>query len=1101
MAIAIPNGNRGSTVTLTGGANPTIDLPTGGAITVGNTLIMVASYDNSGTAGVDPNMWVVNSAVAATQLYGIDLRGNLWWRIAKVVRNSAGAANDGAVADIWAALVANAYTNGDDLTLQFSFPVAALAVQVLECSGVNTRSYSVVTPITGVGNGTTIGPTGTITPTVVGQLVIGVAAIESNTAITGDGDTTGGAWNTAVNQVANSGVDATSMRLFVETKIVTTTAAQDWDVTKTGAADWAALAVVFEAFTTVANGFVPGNPNYPCIAGAEVLPLDYDRLPVDTGTEYLQTHQVFPNSYGTERYAASHFVQFDPLGSGASYAHHAVMHEVYLSGAENVVEEVIPQTLLVGAAGVGAGASVSSGTAADAIASIGGAYVTLPNAGYVDVLFSPAILTSVYPNYRVVRWGVRYLAWKDDSAAPGPGEGILPEWRDSAANNGAGSAAIVSGWLVPNYKRDAQFETRWVGEVNPIIRGKGEILAQNSPFNAAFTVNDLSHMDFADQTTRLRLYGAQGNDPSQATVYLDYIEAIVELVPERRLAQGSRLISNAPTFASSSFYTDHFGSVQLYSPLNTNFYWRVPAAANTYVLATREAQPASPGDYYANLYSTSGGTVGRTVGFNESIGPSWLLRAVAEPRATLENPAMTGQPVLRRGIINGGVLAATPEEFDNFIISVAGDDRIRIALDGSFYPAYDFGGSAGDLSEIYTAPTGTRTWNVLVDGATQFDRIKVLVQPDELTTATLTITVEKPALTVLATATLTPAQALAEPDIGNGWREVSLPLNVAVTPTAGQVVIRFVSTTTATAPWRVALANPIGSADQFSYNYGQGQTDVAAVLQCTLAVPSVTLGNSTQNMYRPDGRCISDTITLPTITLTNGALYDWVSIERSTDAGVTYTPVVLLADTTNGQVYTDSAVPWDQTALSITYQVIGYRNADRLSVTTITTGWNAVATAPGIAFGLAAPNGALYAYLPTSEGAMDVTWNPLNPVSIVPLLGVDYQIPLRAPEERGLSVSFLVIVDQMLACSGNDAIPWDENIPTEGALSPAPFDQIRLLAKTERFQLLLPGGHNRFVTLTLSGLNIKTEKSIFLAEVTLTDVTTPAVSPYADSNA
>lgn len=1093
MVVALVDNNRGQGGSTSGGFNPTIALPAGASIAVGNTLILTAAYDNSGTSGVDPDMFVVSSAVLATQIYYQDLRGNSWYRLAKAVRTS-GATNDGAVADIWACLVTYPYTNGDLITLQFAFSVAACAFRISEFSGINTRSYSVITATTGTGNGTSI-TAPTITPTVTGQMVIAVGAIETNTVVTGDADTTNGSWVTTVNISANSGVDATSQTLIGQHKIVTASGAQNWTATKTGASDWAALAVVFDAFTNAASPFTSGNPNYTCIAGAEILPLDYADLPVDTGTEYLQTHQIFPNSYGTQQYQAATYEGFSPMGSGATYGHHTTIHEVYLAGSETVIDPTVTANTLLLAAGVGGGASVSSGTAADALVSVGGSYVILPNAGYVDVLFDPTLLTSLFANYRVVRWSVQYLAWKDDGAAPGPGEGMIIEWRDSSANNGAGSAATISAWLVQNYKRDTQFEQRWIGEVNPIIRGKGETLAQNAPYNAAFTINDLSHMQNADQTTRLRIYGAAGNDPSQTTVYLDYITAFVELVPERRLAHGTRLVSNAPTFVSSSYFNPGIGNAPMWSALNTNNAWQVPAAANTYILTTREAQPASPADYYANLASVATGTVGRLVGWNESLGPSFLLRAITQPRATLENTTQTGQPVLRRGVVNGGILAATPEEFDSYVISVAPLDRIRLGIDGSFFPAYDFGGVIGSTSEVSTgAPI---TGQVKVPGAVAYTRVKLLIYPDELTTANLTVTVEQPALTVLATATLTPAAALAFPDLGNSWREISLLLNTPVTPAAGQVVIRLASTTAASAPWRISRANPIGGIDAFSYDYGTAEADIAAVLQCTLAVPSVTVGTVAQSLYRPNGRCVLASVSLPKLTLSNGGSYDWVAIERSTDAGVTYTPVALLQAPTSSQVYTDAAAPWDLPTLTITYRVTGYRNSDHQAVQTVTAGWAGTVTAPGVAFGLAVDQ-TLYAYVPVDEAEMRVEWSPLNPVEIVPLLGVDYQIPLRAPEERGLQVSFLVLVDQLGVCADTDTVPWTEVLaPGAQSMSPTPFAQIRALAGDERLALLLPGGYTRWVTITLGKLSIRTQAGLFLSDVTLTDVTSPSIDPWA----
>lgn len=1091
MVIALVNANRGLTSTAAGGFNPTITLTTGASIAVGNTLILTASYDNSGTAGVDPDMFVVSSSVLATQFYYQDLRGNAWYRIAKVVRSSGGA-NDGAVADIWACLVTYPFLNGDLLTLQFSFSVAGLNALVSEYSGLNARSYSVVTAVSSTGNGTTIGPAATITPTVIGQMVVGVAAVEDDVVITGDGDSTGGTWST-LGQFG-IGAGATGNSIMSQYKIVTTTAAQDWKVTKTGASDWAALAVVFEAFTNVPSPFTSGNPNYTCIAGAEILPLDFDDLPVDTGTEYLQTHQVFPNSYGTQQYQAACDEAFKPMGSGATYGHHTTIHEVYLSGSENVIDPTVSATMVVLAAGVGSGASVSSGTAADALLNVGGAYVTLPAGGFVDVLFDPALLT-LFPNYRVVNWSVQYLAWKDDGVAPGPGEGMIIEWRDSLASNGAGSAATISAWLVQNLKRDAQFQTRSLGETNPIIRGKGEILAQNAPYNAAFTINDLSHMQNADQTTRLRIYGAAGNDPSQTTVYLDYITAFAQIVPERRLAHGTKLVSNSPTFATSAYFVPGISNTPMWSALNTNNPWQVPAAANTYVLATREAQPASPADYYANLASTASGSIGRSVGWNESLGPSFLLRAITQPRATLENAALTGQPILRRGVINGGLLAATPENLDNYVISVAPVDRIRLGIDGSFFPAYDFGGVEGSLSEVSTgAPI---TAQVKVPGAVAYNRVKLLIYPDELTTANLTVTIEQPALTVLATATLTPATALAFPDLGNSWREISLLLNTPVTPAAGQVVIRLASTTPATAPWRISRANPIGGLDAFSYDYSTNEGDTAAVLQCTLAVPTVVVGTATQSLYRPNGRCVLSSVSLPTLTLSNGATYSSVAIERSTDAGATYSPAALIDSPTNGQIYTDAAAPWDLPSATITYRVTGYRDSDHQAVQTVTAGWAGTVTAPGVAFGLAV-NSTLYAYVPVDESEMRVEWSPLNPVEIVPLLGVDYQIPLRAPEERGLQVSFLVLVDQLGVCADTDTVPWSEVLAPGGqSMSPTPFAQLRTLAGDERLALLLPGGYTRWVTITLGKLSIRTQGGLFLSDMTLTDITPPSIDPYA----
>src|SRR3546814_18028780 len=45
-----------------------------------------------------------------------------------------------------------------------------------------------------------------------------------------------------------------------------------------------------------------------------------------------------------------------------------------------------------------------------------GDYVQIPPLAYVDVTFDPTLLTTLFQGYRVLRWGIRYLAWKDDSS-------------------------------------------------------------------------------------------------------------------------------------------------------------------------------------------------------------------------------------------------------------------------------------------------------------------------------------------------------------------------------------------------------------------------------------------------------------------------------------------------------------------------------------------------------------------------------------------------------------------------------------------------------------------------------------------------------------
>lgn len=1089
MAISLVAANRGSVgalATPAAGSNGNyiqVDLPAGASITVGNYLIATCAYDNSGTAGVDPNMFVASSIANVATPY-LDLRGNYWFRIAKQVRTSGGA-NDGAVADIWMTRVRFAYTNGDDITFQFSFTQAGVAIRISEFSGLDGLSYSVVTPITGTGNGTTIGPTGTITPTVVGQMVLGVAAIETNTAITGDADTTDGSWVTLGNNAYNSGVDATSQTLFSQHKIVTGLTAQDWDVTKAGAADWAALAVVFGVFVNADNGFVVGNPNFPCIVGPEVLPIAQAQIPLDTGTEYLFDHKVFPNDYGSQDYRPASQTIVDFSRPSATVQAHTMAFDVYLKGNEEVVDPietaVLPLSAVIGSGGTVSVVGAASG--AIALAYPGAGYVLFggPSGGYVDVTFDTTTLTTVYPNNRIVRWGLRYLAWKDDSSPTefaGVGEGIKVQWHDNSANNGAGAFQVLGAWLVQGYERNAQYETRWLGEANLVNRGKGAIVTSELGFGASFTINDLSHM--AGSTAFLRISGEVGEDLLQTDVYLDYVQLWVEMVPERRLASSMRRIVQSPSLTSIDIYPTGGIFSPTYTVTNTATRWTVPSADNDYVLAAREALPSSPSDYYASR--TTGG---RSLAATEAIGPPILMAGIYTARETLDP-----YPNLRQAGLSVGRIVSPPTELPNLNIDLTAVDYINFPFEGAFWASYAVA-SPGTLSQVYTGHSLNQ--RILPDAAT-YTRVKLLVQPDELTTANLTVTIEQPTGNPIATATVTTAAALAQPDLGDGWREVSVGgFSVNLTATDANLVLS--STTTSAAPWYAALG--FTSFVEASYYVSQSDDDLAIVLECPLATPSTSIGQTAYPLYRPTDRCLATTVALPTVTLTNGADYDWVLIERGLD-GMNYQGVVLLQDPTNAQVWTDFGAPWGVEAGTITYRVTGYRNSDHLSATATTIAVGNVIDAPGAAFGLAVPNEGLYAYIPTVEsGDLEITYNPMNPIQSVPLHELDYQIALRAPEERGLSVTVSVLTDRLVSCpEPTDDFDPEVLEPGASSFSPTPFDQIRALENEDLLELILPGGHTRFVTLKLGTMNIRTQFGVYLTEITLTDAPNQIAAPY-----
>lgn len=1058
------------------GGTEFIDLPTGGSISVANTLIMMIAIDNSASGGT------------MTEISVTDAQSNVWTRLSRTL-NDPGIEDQGVQLEVWTSFVQDLYVNGNDIELTLSEPVTRGCVFIIEFAGIKPLNYSVVTPMTATGNSTSAGP-GNITPSASGQLVIAMAGVETNATMAGDGDSTGGSWSTFLQVISDSGSAASSVSLAYQYKIVSSTTTQDWDTTWSGSADWCALAIVMDIFVPTSDPTVNGNPDYPCISGFEGLPIDSALVPVDTGTQYLFQHQMYPNADDIGDYSCG--VEFEvPLVE----SQHHVIFELFPGTADqmNTNDEIVIYRFPV-KSGSTDGTITGGATFVDALNSPGGNQVVLDDGQRANITFETPATPLI--GKRIVRIGIRYIAWKDDSSPSTPSEGVDVSWVDNQYTPFVvESTADMGAWLTLEYRSNSRYVTRWLGEVNYLPVGGYDPLDNNRP-SVPFSSADLFRMG-ASGNCYIKMVALRGDDidaPATDTIWLDYAELIIETTVERRIGAAVRSAGTAITASVVSLAGVNVGSfgredgVILKNPIVPGGSAVIPASVPL-VLGIREALPATPSDYYRNLTSN------HLISQAEAFGPSLLIKGALVPRDTLEP-----RPDVYRASVSGGVLAADPVELDQYILSVIGFPQSSYLVYGSFWPGYS-------TFEERRSTIGLNTFQyILVNGSTQFDRIKVVVKPDPTVTQSLTISIEKPLATVLATATITVATALAGLPLGNGYYEISVPLSAVITPSAGQVAIRLATASVYPAAWSVPRVVPYGGEAAFGYNPANPETfvrDYAIVLQCAISNPSITIASVTVTVARSScGNSAS--LTHPQIQISPTNTLDRYVIYRSTTVGHAdvISVAILDADTApvdSGPSYTwdDYGVPWDVT--SVYYQVIGYRDADRRTFTSSWTAWSGAPSAsPGPAFGLSDQStGTVVAFDPIDPSDMNLAWKPLNPIEQVQLHGIDYSIALRAPEERGLSVTVPILIDNMYTCASTPVTNYAEPIvPGNKAMTPSPYDVLRLLERSSRLCLQLPGGHVRWVSLDLGNMTIRVAGAVYVAEITLTDVVRPSSDPY-----
>lgn len=248
---AVPNINkvadRGqrNSATGTGAAVVTLTNPT--SILPGNWLIARVGVDNSGASGAAPGLTMSDSRSHT-------------WTVGTAANNDPGAASAGITAYLVYVKVTTAFQAGDTVTFTAGTGTPTWAIVIEEWNGIHNTPVAVA-QTTATSTTTTV--TISRTPTVIGQLMYAMTAIEGQSADFGtlDADSTGGTWTGLTKDQGNSGTPATSVAVYGGFKVVTSTAAQTWDNTLVNTRDSASVAIVF-AFTptnlqSVSGGMTP----------------------------------------------------------------------------------------------------------------------------------------------------------------------------------------------------------------------------------------------------------------------------------------------------------------------------------------------------------------------------------------------------------------------------------------------------------------------------------------------------------------------------------------------------------------------------------------------------------------------------------------------------------------------------------------------------------------------------------------------------------------------------------------------------------------------------------------------------------------------------
>lgn len=261
---------------------------------VGAVLVVSVAAANSGTSG---------AAVTATCT---DSAGNTYTKRVET-NNTAGVSDDGITLFVFTTVVTSALSSGS-VTVSFS-PSSAqgCAMTVRRYIPGTGRTASFVSAGAGsTGNGTT--PSITSGSIATGEMIIGFLATEANGTVTDDADTTNGSWSAKYEQ------GVSGAKIASQDKTVSASAAQTFNPTLSGAADYATNYIIISDVGTPGEIYWEPLPTNSTTSSAASLALTSVSAPVGS-VLYVA---VSANNSGTNGAACTTTCADDSAESGTA---------------------------------------------------------------------------------------------------------------------------------------------------------------------------------------------------------------------------------------------------------------------------------------------------------------------------------------------------------------------------------------------------------------------------------------------------------------------------------------------------------------------------------------------------------------------------------------------------------------------------------------------------------------------------------------------------------------------------------------------------------------------------------------------------------------